>query len=216
MADKFSVVGSSESFRTFKALAWSAARVKGQPEILDNLLVFPFDDYAVDTDQILVFEADCVEVTAPSAGALLGDDEFVIGDYLFWNATTSEVTNTNALGAHRFIGRALESKDLSGGTAAGDTLLMSLEQPRNLRVHGGTGTLDASNPTPVAHGMTVCISLTATLKKTTAPGVGTAVLTASISSGNVNVYAWKPTGAGDTTLIASTGTEEFYWVAVGY
>jgi hypothetical protein len=83
------------------------------------------------------------------------------------------------------------------------------------KIARGETALDGSNPTPVAHGLTTCIAFTATLKGTAAPGVGTSVLTANISGANVNVYAWKVTGAGDTTLIASTGTESFYWIAVG-
>ena len=31
----------------------------------------------------------------------------------------------------------------------------------------------------------------------------------------VNVYGWMPTGAGNPTLIASTGVEQFSWVAYG-
>lgn len=83
------------------------------------------------------------------------------------------------------------------------------------KVARGETALDGSNATSVAHGLTTCIAFVATLKGTAAPGLGTSVLTANINGANVDVYAWKPTGANDTTLIASTGTESFYWVAVG-
>lgn len=83
------------------------------------------------------------------------------------------------------------------------------------KIARGETALDGSNPTSVAHGLTTCVAFVATLKGTAAPGVGTSVLTANINGANVDVYAWKVTGAGDTTLIASTGTESFYWVAVG-
>lgn len=83
------------------------------------------------------------------------------------------------------------------------------------KVARGETALDGSNPTSVAHGLTTCVSFVAVLKGTAAPGVGTSILTANINGANVDVYAWKVTGAGDTTLIASTGTESFYWVAVG-
>lgn len=75
--------------------------------------------------------------------------------------------------------------------------------------------LDGSNPTSVASGLTTIIACTVTLKGTAAPGLGTSVLTGNINSTNFDVYAWKPTGAGDTTLIASTGPESFYTVCVG-
>ena len=83
------------------------------------------------------------------------------------------------------------------------------------KIARGETALDGSNPTTVATGLTTVIAFTATLKGTAAPGVGTSCLTANISGTDVNVYAWKVTGAGDTTLIASTGTESFYWIAVG-
>lgn len=83
------------------------------------------------------------------------------------------------------------------------------------RIARGEAALDGSNPTSIAHGLTTVIAFVATLKGTAAPGLGTSVLTANINGANVDVYAWKPTGAGDTTLVASTGTESFYWVAIG-
>jgi hypothetical protein len=79
----------------------------------------------------------------------------------------------------------------------------------------GETALDGSNPTPVVTGLTTVVGFACTLKGSVAPGVGTTVLTQVISSGTVNVYAWKPTATGDCTLIASTGTETFDWVAVG-
>ena len=83
------------------------------------------------------------------------------------------------------------------------------------KIARGETALDGSNPTAVATGLTTVVAFVATLKGTAAPGVGTSILTANISGATANVYAWKVTGAGDTTLIASTGTESFYWVAVG-
>lgn len=83
------------------------------------------------------------------------------------------------------------------------------------KIARGETALDGSNPTSVAHGLTTCVAFTAVLKGTAAPGVGTSVLTANINGANVDVYAWKVTSSSDTTLVASTGTESFYWVAVG-
>lgn len=86
------------------------------------------------------------------------------------------------------------------------------------KVARGEGTLDGSNPTSVAHGLTTCIAFVAMLKGTSAPGDGTTVLTSNINGANVDVYAWTHTtggAAGNPTLAASTGTEAFYWIAVG-
>lgn len=80
----------------------------------------------------------------------------------------------------------------------------------------GETALDGGNPTPVATGLATVIAFVATLKGTATPGDSTAVLTANIAgaAGNVDVYAWKTNGT-DPTFIASTGTETFYWVAIG-
>lgn len=75
--------------------------------------------------------------------------------------------------------------------------------------------LDGSNPTTVATGLTTVIAAFAQLTGSVAPGLSTSVLTTEISTTNINVHAWKPTGAGDTTLVASTGTENFNWFAIG-
>lgn len=78
--------------------------------------------------------------------------------------------------------------------------------------------LDGSNPTSFAHGLTTCVSVVVQLVGSAAPGDSTSVLTAVINGANVDVYAWKHTtggAAGDPTLIASTGTETFNWIAVG-
>jgi hypothetical protein len=83
------------------------------------------------------------------------------------------------------------------------------------KIARGETALDGSNPTPVATGLTTVIAFVATLKGTAAPGDNTSVLTADISGTTVNVYAWKNTSGTDPTLVASTGTEVFYWLALG-
>jgi len=86
------------------------------------------------------------------------------------------------------------------------------------KIARGEVALDGANPTPVATGLTTVVAFSATLKGTAAPGDSTSVLTADISGATVNVYAWKHTtggASGNPTLIASTGTESFYWTAIG-
>jgi hypothetical protein len=213
MADKFSLVGSSQSYLTIKQLAHGSARTKGNPEIVAGLLMFPFDDYASGDDQLLIYEAERVEVKASADSAEIAAVNIALGDKLYWDAANSKITNVAA--GNRFVGRALEAKDYSGGVVTGNALLMTLETTNGFRVHCGTGTLDGSNPTSITHGLGTCLAFTATLVKTSAPGVGTSVLTANINGAAVDVYAWKPTSNSDPTLVASTGTEQFYWVAVG-
>ena len=105
----------------------------------------------------------------------------------------------------------LNDSDVSGTIAAGSVA----GQASGYKLARGAGTLDASNPTTVATGLTTVVAAIACLKGTAAPGLSTGVLTVNISTTNIDVYAWKATGAGNPTYIASTGTEEFYWIAVG-
>lgn len=75
--------------------------------------------------------------------------------------------------------------------------------------------LDGSNPTSWSHGLTTVVAAGCDLQGTAAPGVGTSILTTNKNGAAVDIYAWKVTGAGDTTLIASTGTETIDCWAVG-
>ncbi len=86
------------------------------------------------------------------------------------------------------------------------------------KIARGVTALDGSNPTPVATGLATVVAATVSLEGTAAPGVGTSVLTIAstdYATGALAVYAWKVTSSADTTLIASTGTENFEWIAVG-
>jgi hypothetical protein len=84
------------------------------------------------------------------------------------------------------------------------------------RMAWGTQALDGSNPTPVVTGLNSVASFQASLRGAVAPGLGTSVLTQGApSGGTVDVYAWMPTSATNPTLIASTGTETFEWIAIG-
>lgn len=88
---------------------------------------------------------------------------------------------------------------------------------QNYRIARGTGTLDGSNPTTIVSGLATIVAFIVTLKGSAAPGVGTSVLThvANATAGSEDVYAWKPTSNADPTLVASTGTETFDWIAIG-
>lgn len=83
------------------------------------------------------------------------------------------------------------------------------------KIARGEAALDGSNPTPIVTGLTTCIAAIACLKGSAAPGDNTSVLTTLIGTADFDVYAWKNTGGTDPTLVASTGTESFYWIAIG-
>ncbi len=86
------------------------------------------------------------------------------------------------------------------------------------KIARGVTALDGSNPTPVTTGLSTVVAATVSLEGTAAPGVGTSVLTVAstnYATGALAVYAWKVTATGDCTLIASTGAENFEWIAIG-
>lgn len=96
--------------------------------------------------------------------------------------------------------------------------LAALGVAAGYRIARGIVALDGTNPTPVTTGLTTVVSATASLEGTSAPGVGTSLITVdptNYSTGVLNLYAWKVTNSSTTTLIASTGTENVHWIAIG-
>lgn len=86
------------------------------------------------------------------------------------------------------------------------------------KIARGVTALDGSNPTPVTTGLSTVVAAIVSLEGTAAPGLGTSTLTVdstNYSTGALSVYAWKPTSISNPTLIASTGTENFEWIAIG-
>ena len=228
MADKLTLIGSSQSYLTMKELAHSGARVKGAPEIYKGILVFPFDDYADGADHILVYCAEKVEANATAVDTVLAQVNFAQNDDLFWDAGASKITNVKT-GTNTPIGRVLVAKDLSSAVPAGSTLIFELnpdlrvvDQPvagvaAGYKLARGTATLDGSNPTTVATGLTTIVAAVACIKKATAPGDDPVAVTVNYSGsdGNLDIYAWKHDGT-DPTLVASTNNSATIdWIAIG-
>jgi hypothetical protein len=139
-----------------------------------------------------------VAASAFSAGAVL------------YAAASGKVDD--AITAQR-IGIALEA-----ATAGGDIIevLTDYGSGAAYRVVGGTATLDGSNPTPVTTGLTTAVAGVAVIEGSTAPGDDPVTLTTEVSTGTLNVYAWKHNGT-DPTLVASTDNARvFHWIAIGY
>ena len=76
----------------------------------------------------------------------------------------------------------------------------------NLRLIVGTVVLDGSNPTPIAlAGYLSAVDMAVvSMDGTAAPAADPSAVTSVVSGTTINVYAWKITGVGDATLIAST------------
>lgn len=138
----------------------------------------------------------------------------------YWLLTTQTITSIDVSGAdtETVIG---DSFGLDPGGKArwvySDANTTWYGETPSLRTtcSAGTVALDGSNPTSVAHGLGTCLAVSVQLMGSSAPGVGASVLTAVINGDNIDVYAWKPTSNSNPTLIASTGTEDFTWIARG-
>lgn len=82
----------------------------------------------------------------------------------------------------------------------------------------GTVQLDGSNPTPIdlSSYMAAVTWAMVQFEASAAPGLDPTLVTHVISGQDVNVYAWKPTNADNTTLVASTNnTDEVAFIAFG-
>lgn len=144
--------------------------------------------------------ADATSGFAP--GCIFQDTDAAAGSQFYINQGTLASCAFKAIPDMAATGLALFAK----GVAAG------------YKVARGVTALDGSNPTPVTTGLATVVAAVAMLEGTAAPGVGTSILTiasTNYATGALAVYAWKVTATGDCTLIASTGTENFEWVAIG-
>ncbi len=117
-----------------------------------------------------------------------------------------------AFGAYAF------ASQMAAGDVTKDGTLAGWHGLHGKTIVVGTVTLDGANPTPIdlsANFSSIEWAMV-TFEASAAPGLDPALVTHVISGTDVNVYAWKVTGAGDTTLVASTNnTDEVAFIAVG-
>jgi hypothetical protein len=102
----------------------------------------------------------------------------------------------------------------AAGTAASNALVTAYTSTCT-KFMGGVIALDGSGATVVATGLTTILAATVTYEKATSPGLDPSMITCTISGGNLSIWPWKVTGAGDATLIASTNTGNVHWIVVG-
>ena len=92
--------------------------------------------------------------------------------------------------------------------AAGDlTIVRDVAFDRhNLRLIVGTVVLDGGNPTPIElSGYLASVDMAVvSMDGTAAPAADPTAITSVVTGTLINVYAWKITGVGDATLVAST------------
>ncbi len=126
----------------------------------------------------------------------------------------SPSAQTTLLGNIKFSGTTLprvltladQDMSLVGGLGAGYTIAR------------GTITLDGTNPSSATTGLASIVSCALVDKRSTAPGLDPQEFTTITSAvaGQLDVYAWKPTGVADVTLIASTDADDLVdYICIG-
>jgi len=81
-------------------------------------------------------------------------------------------------------------------------------------IDAGTGTLGSGTAT-ITSKLSTVTHVGCTLDVAGAPALTTSQFSWTASGGTITVYGWKPTGSGDTTLIAATDADTFSWYAIG-
>lgn len=159
----------------------------------EAVVQFPKETGAMTQGQIVYWDSGNTRITVtPSTFKRAGT---------VWKDAASNATTVQV----KLFGHASTTTAISG-TSAGK------------RFVAGEVTLDGSNPTTVATGLTTIISGGASLKSATAPGDDPSWVSANYtgSDGNLDIYAWKNTGGTDPTLVASTNSSAvFCWWAYG-
>ena len=93
---------------------------------------------------------------------------------------------------------------------------VALATSTGVRLAAGTLTLDGSNPSTAATGLTSISACTLTMNRSAAPGDEVAVLSYTASGGTLSAYAWTNTGGTDPTLAASTDNNDVIaWMCQG-
>lgn len=121
MSQKFAVV--SDKYQTVRRPA-GAAIAKGEPVLVGTgptqTLAFTFDAYTTTDEQVLVFAADKIRVTAQAANSQLASVDFAVMDFIYWDPAAEKITDISA--GNLLCGRCLEAKNFTAGVNEGDSL----------------------------------------------------------------------------------------------
>lgn len=120
---------------------------------------------------------------------------------------------------------ALTSASLSAAEAAQLGLITKTGAQVNLLVEGvaggyklarGAATLDGSNPTTAATGLTTVVACTVEGPAAAAvPGDDPQGAVGFINTTNLDIYAWGTNGTDPTPVASTNNTAVFYWVCIG-
>jgi hypothetical protein len=164
-------------------------------------------------------------ITIDGAGLVAATGKYIKVDasqlYIGGTAITSNATELNTLDG---LTASTAELNILDGVTANTTEINYLDGAAGVVVAGaaagykiarGSTTLDGANPTSVSHGLSTVVAHCVAIDSTVAPNDPSTV-TSAVSGSTLNIYAWKPTSAGTTTLVASTVTTvNVEWVCVG-
>jgi hypothetical protein len=156
--------------------------------------------------------------TGPGIQARYADaSTFTPGAILYLAETAGGLSTTPTTADAVGVAQAIDDMNIRITTSLGAAVAGVAGTAAGLKVARGSQALGGANPTTVVTGLATVVAFIATINETAAPGLGTTTLTShnNATPGSQDVYAWKPTSVSNPTLIASTGTENFDWVAIG-
>jgi hypothetical protein len=96
----------------------------------------------------------------------------------------------------------------NGANAAPSWASAPVATGAGLTITTGTITLDGSNPSTAAHGLTQIYSCAFTDRRSAAPGDEVMFFTYTTSPTLINLYAWTNTSGTDPTLVASSDNND--------
>lgn len=95
----------------------------------------------------------------------------------------------------------------TNGTGSAPSWVDCVTGAAGLKVVGLSVTLDGTNPSSVAHGLTAVTACSEMNLRSTAPGDEVTAFTYVVNGANIDLYAWTTNGT-DPTLIASTDAND--------
>jgi hypothetical protein len=164
----------------------------------------------------------CTILPGPGQVAKYSDALLTPGAVLYLAETAGGLSTTATTADNAGVAQAIDSSNIRltvaitpAGAAAGGSGAAGVAA--GYKIARGSAALDGSNPTTVVTGLATIVAAVVSLDGTAAPGDSTSVLTShnNATPGSLDVYGWKNTGGTDPTLVASTGTETFNWIAIG-
>ncbi len=150
------------------------------------------------------------------------DETLVPGAILYLGETAGTLSSIATTGDKAGVAQAIDASNIvtrqgSAIAGSGGVATAVAGVAAGYKIARGKQALGGSNPTTVVTGLATVVAFVCSLDYAVAPGDNTSVITShdNATPGSVDVYAWKNTGGTDPTLVASTGTETFNWVAIG-